>query len=142
MATDIKALHRRGFEEGINQKRLDVFDELIADDYVNYTFPAPAPGREGFKQVMGMFISAIPDMHVTIEEQAAEGDTVASRGTFTGTHRGAFMGIPATGKPVSIGYIDFWKFRDGKGRENWVQMDMLGLMRQLGVIPAPEPATA
>jgi len=142
MATDIEALHRRGFEEGINQKRLDVFDELFTDEYVNYTFPAPAPGPEGFKQVMGMFFAAFPDMHVAIEEQVAEGDKVASRGTFTGTHTGEFMGIAATGRPVSVSYIDVWRFRDGKAVENWVQMDMLGLMQQLSVVPAPEPATA
>ena len=142
MATDIKVLHRRGFEEGINQKRLDVFDELLAEEYVNYAFPASAPGPEGFKQVMGMFFAAFPDMHVAIEEQVAEGDKVASRGTFTGTHTGEFMGIAATGRPVSVSYIDVWRFRDGKAVENWVQMDMLGLMQQLSVVPAPEPATA
>src|SRR4051794_37542855 len=60
---------RRGFEEGINQKKLDVFDELLAPNYVNHNMPAPAPGPEGFKQVIGMFLTAFPDMHITIEDE-------------------------------------------------------------------------
>ena len=141
MAADLKALIRRGFEEGINQRRLDVFDELIAEDYVNHSFPAPTPGREGFKQVVQMFLGAFPDFRVTVEEVVAEGDAVASRGTMSGTHRGEFMGIAATGRQVTAGYSDMWRFRDGKAAENWVEMDLLGLMQQLGAIPAPEPAT-
>lgn len=140
MATDIKALHRRGFEEGINQNRLEVFDELIGDTYINHNFPAPAPGREGFKQVIAMFRSAFPDLHVTIEDQVAEGDRVAARGRMAGTHRGEFMGIPATGKPVEIAYADIWRLEDGRFVENWVQMDLLGLMQQLGVVPSPDTA--
>jgi len=130
MATDIEALHRRGFEEGINQKRLDVFDELLAEEYVNYAFPAPAPGPEGFKQVMGMFFAAFPDMHVAIEEQVAEGDKVASRGTFTGTHTGDFMGIPPTGRTVAMAFIGWYRFdAEGKIAELRVEQDNLGLLQ-------------
>jgi steroid delta-isomerase-like uncharacterized protein len=143
MAADLKALIRRGFEEGINQRRMDVFDELLADDYVNHTFPAPAPGREGFKQVVQTFIDAFPDFHVVVEEMVAEGDAVASRGTMSGTHRGDFMGIAATGRQIAVGYSDIWRFRDGRAAENWVQLDLLGLMQQLGAVPMPDsPATA
>jgi predicted ester cyclase len=67
---------------------------------------------------------------------------VVTRGVFAGTHRGDFMGIPATGRKVSIKYLDIWRLENGKAKENWVQMDMLGMMQQLGVIPAPEQATA
>jgi predicted ester cyclase len=128
---------RRVFDEGINQKQLDVFDELLAPNYVNYNMPAPAPGPAGFKQLIGMFHMAFPDMHITIEDEFGEGDKVGTRGYITGMHKGEFMGIPATNKPVKVMYIDLWRVENGKFVENWVQMDMLGLMQQLGVVPAP-----
>ena len=140
-AEENKATVRRLIEEGMNQGNLNVFDELLDANYVNYDFPAPAPGPEGFKQVIGMFQAGFPDMHVTIEEVLAEGDKISTRGYFTGTHRGEFMGIPPTGKPIRVNYIDLWRVQDGKLVENWVQMDQLGMMQQLGVIPTPEVAT-
>ena len=87
-----------------------------------------------------MFRAAFPDLHVTLEDVFGEGDKVATRGYFTGTHQGEFNGIPATGKQVKVSYIDLWRLENGKAVDNWVQMDMIGLMQQLGVIPAPEGA--
>lgn len=133
-----KAVVRRIFEEGFNQNKPSVWDELIAPTYVNHDLPAPAPGSEGFKIVAGMFTAAFPDLHVTLEDELAEGDRVATRGYFTGTHKGTFQGIPPTGKPIKVPYIDIWRLENGKAVENWVQMDQMGLMQQLGVIPAPQ----
>src|SRR5581483_2374856 len=96
--------------------------------------PAPAPGPEGFKQVLEMFTSAFPDIHITIEDVIAEGDKVVTRGYFTGTHRGAFMNVPATGRTVKVSYIDIWRLANGQAVENWVQMDLLGLMQQIGLV--------
>jgi steroid delta-isomerase-like uncharacterized protein len=135
-----KAIVRRVFEEAVNQGNLALADELLASDYVNHDMPAPAPGVEGYKQVIAMFRSAFPDMVVTLEDVIADGDRVSTRGHFEGTHRGDFMGIPATGKKVSVSYIDIWRLENGKGRENWVQMDLLGMMQQLGVVPGPGQA--
>jgi predicted ester cyclase len=104
--------------------------------------PAPAPGPAGFKQVIGMFHTAFPDLHITIEDEFGAGDKVGTRGSMTGTHQGEFMGIPATNKSVKVSYIDLWRVENGKFVENWVQLDMLGLMQQLGVVPAPEQASA
>jgi predicted ester cyclase len=132
-----KALLRRIFEQGVNARDYNVFDELIAPNYVNYNLPAPAPGPAGFKQVIGMFIAAFPDFHVTIEDMFADGDKVVTRGYGTGTHRGDFQGIPPTGKEVRINYIDIWRLENGKFVENWVQLDQVGLLQQLGVVPAP-----
>jgi steroid delta-isomerase-like uncharacterized protein len=129
-----KTIVRRGFEEGVVQGNLAVVDELIAPSFVHHNFP-DARGTEGFKRMIGMFKSAFPDMEITIDEMIAEGDRVATRGSFTGTHRGDFMGIPATGKPINVSYSDIWRLEGGKAVENWVQMDMLGLMQQLGVAP-------
>ena len=137
-----KAIVRRVFDEIVNKGHLAVADELLAADYVNHDFPAPAPGAEGFKLVTTMFRSAFPDIVVTLEDEFADGDRVVTRGVFVGTHTGDFMGIPATGRAVSIKYLDIWRLENGKAKENWVQMDLLGLMQQLGVVPAPEQAAA
>ena len=137
-----KALIRRLFEEGFNQNQPDVFDELIAPNFVIYDAPPGMQhGREGFRQVVAMFRTAFPDLHVTFEEEFADGDVVIHRGCITGTHQGEFQGIPPTGKQVKMKTLDIWRVANGKAVENWVQMDMLGLMRQLGVIPAPAQGT-
>ena len=136
-AEDNKALYRRLFEEVINQGNLETVDELIASNYVNYNFPAPTPGPDGFKQVVGMFRTAFPNIRVDVEQVFAEGDTVIGRGAFVGTHQGPFQGIPPTGMQVKVPYIDIWRIEDGKLVENWVQMDLLGLMQQLGAVPTP-----
>jgi steroid delta-isomerase-like uncharacterized protein len=102
---------------------------------VNHDLPAPAPGPEGFKQVVGMFTESFPDMRIRLLDVIGEGDNVVTRGEWTGTHKGPFMGVPATGKSVTVKYIDIWRIDNGKAVENWVQMDFLGLMQQLGVVP-------
>jgi len=135
-----KSLIHRIFEEGMNQNKLSVLDELIAPNYVNHNFPVPAPGAAGFKMVVGMFNAGFPDLRVTIEDAVAEGDRVSTRGYFSGTHKGAFNGIPATDKPVKVAYIDIWRLENGKAVENWVQLDMVGLLQQIGAMPAPQPA--
>ena len=128
---------RRGFEEAINGRKLAIFDEFLASNYVNHNMPTPQPGPEGLRAVLGMFMTAFPDFHVTVEDVIGEGEMAASRGYFTGTHQGDFQGIPPTGKQVNVGYIDVWRAEQGMLVENWVQLDMVGLMQQLGVIPAP-----
>jgi predicted ester cyclase len=125
-----KAVIRRGFEEGINQGNLSVFDELVAPTYVNHTFPAPVTGPDAMKGAVQAFKTGFPDMQITLEDVLAEGDRVATRGYFNG--------IPATGKAIKVNYSDVWRLEDGKPVENWVQIDMMGLLQQLGVIPTPE----
>ncbi len=88
-----------------------------------------------------MFRTAFPDSHVMFEEELADGDSVIQRGYVTGTHQGEFQGIPPTGKQFKIKSIDIWHVMNGKAVENWVEMDMLDLMQQLGVIPTPEHGT-
>ena len=122
---------RRIFEEGMNAGRSDLYPDLIHPEYINHDFPAPVRGVEGFTNVDRIFRTAFPDFRVTIEDEIVAGDRVATRGYFTGTHTGEFMGMPATGRAIRCSYSDIWRLEDGKGRENWVQMDMLGLMQQL-----------
>lgn len=127
----IKARHERLFTEAINQGNLAVADELIHADYVNHDMAAAVPGREGWKQTIGIFRAAFPDLAVVVESRIAEADQVASRGYFTGTHTGPFMGIPATGKPIAVTYIDIWRVEHGLFKDNWLQMDMAGLLQHL-----------
>jgi predicted ester cyclase len=128
-----KSVIRQIFEDAMNTGRTELYRELIHPAYINHDFPAPVEGIEGFLIVDRMFRTAFPDFKVRIEDEVVSGDRVATRGFFSGTHTGEFMGIPPTGRSFQCSYSDIWRLEDGKGRENWVQMDMLGLMQQLGL---------
>jgi predicted ester cyclase len=136
MTSQNQALLRRLLVEGMSRSNASVIDDLVAANYVNHDAPLPVRGPEGFKQLAGMFGAAFPDVRISIEDVFSDGDRVGSRGEITGTHRGEFMGIPPTGKPVTVKYLDLWKVEGGKFVENWVQMDMLGLLKQLGALPS------
>ena len=139
MSEENKVISRRFYEQFFNQGNLSVADELLAADALDHNPPGPgfATGQEGVKQVVTMFRSAFPDLHLTIEDQIAEGDRVASRLTARGTHRGELMGIPPTGKTVTIGLVDILRLEGGQIVERWGQVDMLGMLQQLGVVPQP-----
>jgi steroid delta-isomerase-like uncharacterized protein len=134
---DNKALLRRFYEEVFNQKKTAAIDEFIAPNQVDHSAPAGMPGGiEGTKQLIGMYLTAFPDLHFTVEEMIAEGDKVVARLTSRGTHLGTYMGIPPTGKHVTVTAIDIIRIAGGKSREHWLEMDTLGLLQQLGVVPA------
>jgi steroid delta-isomerase-like uncharacterized protein len=140
MATEQdKALVRRFVEEIFNQGNMRLADEIVAPDFVEHEqLPPGIPnGREGVKALTSMMRSAFPDFKATIEDILADGDKVVIRMTWSGSHKGEFMGIPATGKRVSIGVIDIIRVSNGKFVEHWGQMDAMGMMQQLGAIPAP-----
>ena len=130
-------LVRQMFERAINQRDPSVFESFIDARYVNHDMPAPEPGPEGLRAVMGGFFAAFPDMRIVVEQTVGEGDIVCTRGYFSGTHDGEFMGIPATGKNINVKYMDMWRIDEGKAVENWVRLDMLGLMQQLGGVAGP-----
>ncbi len=128
---------RRFSAEVWGQGNVALADELMAPDLVEHTpFPAMAPGLDGHKQVLAMFRAAFPDLKVTVDKVIVEGDWTSLRWHGEGTHTGALMNIPATGRKVTITGIDQLKLEDGKIKERWAEMDTMGLMRQLGVIPA------
>jgi predicted ester cyclase len=87
-----------------------------------------------------MYRSVFPDLRFALEDVIAEGDTVAWRITARGTHQGALMGIPPTGKPVAISALVISHFVDSKWAEDWVNIDTLGMLQQIGAIPAPGQA--
>jgi steroid delta-isomerase-like uncharacterized protein len=115
---------------------------LVDEFYANYTLHSPGmpdvQGTEGFKAFVTMYRTACPDIHFTIEDMIAEGDKVAWRATTRGTHRGDLMGIPPTGRSIEVSSSIVSRFENGKWAEDWVLIDMLGMLQQLGVIPAPE----
>ena len=99
-----KQVMRDFLEEVINQGRLERADALVKNDFVELDpLPGQQPGREGLKEIIGLLLGAFPDMHWVIDEMVAEGEKVVTRFHWTGTHQGAFLGIPATGRHVKIG---------------------------------------
>ena len=138
-----KAQFRRIYEEMFNQGNLVIADELIAPDFLDHAAPPGSNrGPESMRQLITILSTAFPDMHYTVEELVAEGDTVAVRVTMSGTHRGPgpLQGMPPTDRSVRVAQMHFIRFRDGKVVEHRAVRDDLGLMQQLGVIPAPAEA--
>ncbi len=138
-----KATTRRFFEEVFNRGNLAVVDEVKSSNYVFHDpgLPEPIRGPEGFKQYIMLFRNAFPDLHSTIEDLIAEGEKVTVRFTYTGTQQGDLLGIPSTGKQVTVTAILIGRFVNDKFAEGWINYDALGMMQQLGVVPAPGQAS-
>jgi steroid delta-isomerase-like uncharacterized protein len=134
-----KALVRQMVEEIFNRGNISRADEFLSPEFVEHEeLPPGIPqGREGVKQLTTMMRNAFPDFKATIEDIIAEGDKVVIRMTWSGTQKGEFMGVPPTGKSVSFGVLDIIRVAGGKFVEHWGQMDSMGMMQQLGAIPAP-----
>ena len=136
-----KARARRFVEEIINKGNMAVAPELVAEDFVERDpFPGQEQGRQGLIDVIAMMRTAFPDLEWTIEELVAEGDTLASYNVWRGTHQGVFLGIPPTGKRVTVPCMIFDYFVAGKLQESRLLMNTMSLMQQLGVAPAPGQA--
>ena len=133
-----KALVRHFVDEVQSAGNIDALDEICSPDFVNHSAPPGVPSNcEGVKQLTAMFRQAFPDSYFTVEDMMAEGDKVATRKTFHGTHQGEFMGILPTGQQVSMGLIDIVRIADGRVVEHWSMGDNLGMMQQLGIVPRP-----
>jgi steroid delta-isomerase-like uncharacterized protein len=142
MSEENKATSRSFYEQVFNQGNLLAADELLSRGAVDHNPPGPgfAPGSEGVKQVVMMFRSAFPDLRLDIEDQIVEGDKVVSRITARGTHQGELLGVPPTGKMVTVGLVDILRLDGGKIVERWGQFDALGMLQQLGAVPQPGQA--
>jgi predicted ester cyclase len=138
---DNKELIRRYFaaiDAACEEGRADLIDDFLAPDFVEHNpFPGIPPTRDGWKQAFNMFVGGAPGYHV-VEDLVAEGDKVVGRITAYGTHVGDLFGVPATGRDIRVSGIAIWRIRDGRIIEHWHETDALGLMQQLGVVPAPE----
>jgi len=139
---DNKELVRRLLEEVTNQRNLAAVDQLVTPNFVGYftSFP-PVQGAEGLKQAISTVLTAFPDFHFTFDDMIAEADKVVARLTIRGGHTGALMGIPPTGKQITISALHIYRVAGGKLVEGWVNSDDLGMMQQLGVVPAPGQAS-
>ncbi len=123
-------------EEVLNKGNLDAVDELLADDYVHHT-PPPGmePTREGFKGFVTSAHSGLHDLTLTTDDIIAKGDKVVQRWTNTAVHKGEFMGVPASGKPVEFSGISIYTVKDGQIVEDWTHFDTMTLMQQIGAMP-------
>ena len=138
-----KAVVRRAYEEFMMAGNFSSLAEIVHDDYMDYTQPPGwATDRAGLQRQIEYFRSAFPDIHVTIEDMIAEGDLVMHRQTMRGTHRGDFFGIPPTGTTVAMTGMHSFRIADGRLIEHRANNDDLGLLRQLGAIPAPNGSAA
>ena len=133
-----KAIACRWIEEVWSRGNLAAIDELFATDFVfSYPTAGAEPDREGYKQTVTEMFGPLADVHCTVEDIVAEGDKVAVRWTWSGTHKGELMGIAPTGKQVTLTGISILRIVGGKIVEEWGEMDNLGFMEQLGVFPPP-----
>jgi steroid delta-isomerase-like uncharacterized protein len=135
VAEDNKALVRKYIEEAWNRYNLDLLDEILSPSYRRYLAPgAPPMDRVAQKNRLIGFREAFPDLHLTIVDLIAEGDQVAMRITFRGTHRGEFQGIPPTGKSIQVNGLGIIRIENGKFAEQWGGPDMLSWLQQLGAV--------
>ena len=126
----------------INAGDIDGFGRQLADGFVEHDVsPGFPPTKAGVVQYFKMLVTAFPDLRMNVEDVIASGDKAVARVQVSGTHKGEFMGMPATGKSAAVNRIDITRFGDdGLAREHWGVVDQLALMQQLGVIPAGPPA--
>ena len=138
-AEENKAIVRRFYEEFFNKGNLRIVDELHTPDYQHHDPDAPDPGggAEGYIRRNAVFLKAFPDRQLTIEDQVAEGDKVATRITMRATQTGDLPGIRATGRPVTVVSVHICRIWDGRIAEEWELFDALGMLRQLGAYTPP-----
>jgi steroid delta-isomerase-like uncharacterized protein len=145
MTTDTKKNIERIPLEVLNNGNFALLDEIVATDFVDRTTqPGVSPTREGFKQSLVALKKAFPDLHYTIDDSIESGDRIVHRLTASGTMKTDFMGIPATGKRATWTEVHIGRIANGRLAEHWGIVDQLGMLVQLGVVPAPGrvPVTA
>jgi steroid delta-isomerase-like uncharacterized protein len=137
MTTENAEIVRSYLQKVWNGRNVDRIDELLADGFVAHGLPAHLPsGRQGVRAYVENTVGTFSDFKVVVDDVVAEGDKVAVRLTFSGTQKGAFHGVPATGKSFSISAMAFARLADGKIAEWWENADVLGLMQQIGAMPS------
>lgn len=136
-AEENERLSRRIPEEIATERNLELIDELYAADAVEHLPTGDTRGRDEIRADFERFLEAFPDFSATVEGSVASGDTVAMRVTLRGTHEGPFMGIEPTNRQFEVSNMVFTRIQDGKIVERWVQPDMHGMLRQLGVVESP-----
>jgi steroid delta-isomerase-like uncharacterized protein len=142
MSAKLKAAVREFYDRGWNQGDLSVIDELFSPEYQDHDAAAQtgASGLGAARRFIEMFRAAIPDLHVAIEDQYAEGSTVTTRWIASGTHEGTLIGVPATHRRVEVSGISIDRFdEEGRFAEGWGNWDGIALLRQVGALPSTSP---
>jgi steroid delta-isomerase-like uncharacterized protein len=142
MTTETNKAVMGRFLQFINTASEKLAEELISPDAVFHVpgRPEPMRGPAGYLAIIGMMRGGFPDIQWTLEEVIAEGDKVAARFTMRGTHRGAFFGVPPTGKTIAVQAMNFYRLSGGQFVEERGQPDLLGLLQQIGAVPTPSGA--
>ena len=132
-----REIARRFTEDGWDKRDARALGEMLSNHFVDHDpVPGQSPGGDGYAQMAAAFFGAFPDLRVQNHDVIVEGDKAVARWTANGTHRGELMGIPATGKRVSLKGLDILRVANGKIVERWGEFDALGMMQQLGAIPS------
>jgi predicted ester cyclase len=135
--TDVAAVLRRMFDEIINNGKLDVADELFAEDFVDHGPMGDLRGRDAFKQLVAQWRQAVPDVHCELDNIFSDGDLAGWTVRATGTHTGDGLGFPATGRSFDTVSANIGRFRDGMAAEHWSEQGMMPMLMQIGIMPAP-----
>jgi steroid delta-isomerase-like uncharacterized protein len=138
MSRDNATIVRRFVDEVITQGNIEAAAQYVWEDVIEQVpLPGQGPGLDGLKDILRAMRAGFPDIVFSIQEQVAERDKVASRFEWTGTHRGEFLGIPATGRTVRVWGMVIDRLEDGRIKDTRIIMDTFGLLGQLGVLPPP-----
>src|ERR1700739_3408612 len=129
------------FVQMLNTPAPDLVDSFVASDYRNHNVFVD-DGREANRQFWTGFFTALPDLTATMEDLVVSGDRVVVRFVYRGTHRGEFMGIPASGRPVEMRSIDIWRVADGMFVEHWDELNSLQFVQQMGALGPLAPAVS
>lgn len=141
MSSANKAVVARLYDEMINQENMAVIDDIFAPDVVIHDpIMGTVQGVGAFKQLIGLFNAAFPGHRVTVHHIIAEGDTVAVLHTHYGVHGGDFMGLPPTGKHISVNGVEWMRMADGRIADFYRHDDDAGILQQLGLVPSAAPA--
>jgi steroid delta-isomerase-like uncharacterized protein len=132
----MKATARRFFQEVFNEGRVELIPEVTTENFVEHeTIPGGPEGREAVTWFVSSFRGAVPDLRAEVEDLIAEGDRLAVRSTWSGTHQGDLFGMPATGKRFTMNVIDIVRFEGDRVAEHWGVSDVAGMMQQVGLAP-------
>src|SRR5208282_6439273 len=145
MPQDTKAIIRRLYEEVWNKRKLEMVSEIISPSHALHdnNFPGSSVGPEAYRAQMAIYLAAFPDLHFTIQDTIAEKDKIAASWTITGTHKGEFWGVRPTNRKMTMDGMTIHHIANEKIIDSYISSDALGLMRQLGVVPAhPQPKSA
>lgn len=125
-------------DKAFNQGKFDAVEELLAPGSISHTPPWGTPNsRNGLKLLIASFRTAFPDLHCSVEDEIREGDRFAAHWTMRGTHKGWFLGNPPTGRPVEVQGIIFARTENCRIVEDWILVDEMGTLQQLGIVPPP-----